>query len=147
MVDQQILLATDDYHQRCLDLVYAISSKIGLNYKDTKAFLNTRRVAREERTNYYMRKNRIYYENKGKKTKDSPCSCQGAIARMSGDILEKLEEINENIEAIRENSTEISVLKEVSQKLTGVGMFLIKITKFEEKKWHKMYGGWENECD
>ena len=49
--DFDILPVTDMYHERKLGIIYIISEKIGLSYKDTMFLLNTKRVGKEEKRN------------------------------------------------------------------------------------------------
>ena len=66
-----------------------------------------------------------------------------------------LQEINANKMNIRKTnskivvgtSNQINLAREMEQKLNGVGMFLTKLTNFEQKKWRKSYGAWEEDVD
>ena len=59
--DFDILAVTAEYGNKKLQIEYIIMEKNGLNYKDTKVILNTKRVVVEEFRKYYYRKNREVY--------------------------------------------------------------------------------------
>ena len=43
--------------------------------------------------------------------------------------------------------TQINLAREMGQELNGVGMFLTKLTNFEQKKWRKSYDAWKEDVD
>ena len=129
--DFDILAVTTEYGNKKLQIEYIIMEKNGLNYKDTKVILNTKRVVVEEFRKYYYRKNREVYPKPPTKKM----------------FYDKLEEINKRLNLIKKTNCEISVgtstqiqlAHEMGKKMNGIGIFLTKITKkMEEKKKIKM---------
>ena len=123
--------------------------KIGLNYKDTKVILNTKRVAVEEFRKYYYRKNReacpkpptkkMFYDkleeiNKSLNLiKKTNCKIWEACPKPPTKKMfyDKLEEINKSLNLIKKTnceilvgtSTQIQLACEMGQKMNGIGIF------------------------
>ena len=65
------------------------------------------------------------------------------------------QEINLNTRNIRQTNSKIAVamstqtclVREMVQKMNGVGTFLTRITNLKQKEWKKQHGAWEDECD
>ena len=124
--DFDILPVTAEYGNKKLQIEYIIMEKIGLNYKDTKVILNTKRVAVEEFRKYYYRKNRE--------------ACPKPPTKKM--FYDKLEETNKSLNLIKKTNREISVgtstqiqlACKMGQKMSGIGIFLTKIMKKNGKK-------------
>ena len=141
-----ILLVSSKYGNRKLAIQYLIREKMGLGHKDVMVTLNTKRVGKEEKRNWYYRQNRIYYEKKSKGSQTE---------QLLAKILQGINNIDKNTSVIRRNNCEISVgtstqiqlAKELNQKMNGVGLFLAKTTNhIKEHESCRNKSKWEHDC-
>ena len=52
--DFDLYTPSDNYFQRILSIEYFIANKLGFNIKDTRMYLNRKRVMEEQKMEYYM---------------------------------------------------------------------------------------------
>ena len=138
-VDVDFFKLEDSFHEKKLQLEYIISDKMGLCVKDTKAFLNTKKVAKREETLYYVRKNKKQRVEKGEAEK---AKHNIRMEKKIYEVIMILEKIKINIREMKKSnyeivvgtSTQVQLAREMGQKLNGARIFLTKITNYKQKE-------------